>query len=210
MFNSISDSIKNKIDANPLNFNTDGDSTRRQAMHAITQNELDSNSDLGKKIHALPLIDTNVGNNLETVNYDAKHLAKRCWTSLISGKLEVANIQVTKQDVADILKLADIRTHEVESLVYPRDKQNVPLATDCLLSFIEVTKDEAKRKQIPFKLTLVENVLVLVAAVYEAIVCLYSYAEHSLTDQVWNNGGVVSSIIAYFNNNENNELKFLV
>uniref|UniRef100_A0A7M5X508 Uncharacterized protein n=1 Tax=Clytia hemisphaerica TaxID=252671 RepID=A0A7M5X508_9CNID len=196
MFNNISQSIKNKIDANPLNFNTDGDSTRRQAMHAITQNELDSNSDLGKKILALPLIDTNVGNNLETVNYDAKHLSKRCWTSLISGKLEVANIQVTKQDVGDIMKLADIRTHEVESLVYPRDKQNVPLASDCLLSFIEVIKDEAKREQIPFKLTLIKNVLVLVAAVYEAIICLYSYAEHSLTDQVWDNSGVVSSIFS--------------
>ncbi|XP_066920943.1 uncharacterized protein [Clytia hemisphaerica] len=94
------------------------------------------------------------------------------------------------------MKLADIRTHEVESLVYPRDKQNVPLASDCLLSFIEVIKDEAKREQIPFKLTLIKNVLVLVAAVYEAIICLYSYAEHSLTDQVQFIATGASSLLA--------------
>lgn len=184
MFTDISACIKEKINANPLNFNTDGDSTRRQAMHAITQNVLESDSELGKIIYALPLVDKYVGDNMETVNYDAKHLVKRCWTSLISGKLTVGGIQLSKKDMEAVLEDAEIRTHNVESLIYPRDKQNVPSATDCLLSFIEVINDQEKSSKLPFKLTMIQDTLELVAAVYEGLVCLYSCVEYSLTQQV--------------------------
>ena len=175
MFMDISDSMKEQIKANPLNFNTDGDSTRRQSMHAITQNQLDLDSELGKIISSLSFVDTKVGNNLETVNYDVKHLVKRCWTALISGKLTIGGVTLTKEDVTAILQISENRTHKVESLVNPRDKQNVPSATDCLLSFIEVIQDAEKIRKIPFKLTMVQCVLEMVASVYEALNYYYYY-----------------------------------
>ena len=198
MYMDISDAMKEKIGANPLNFNTDGDSTRRQAMHAITQHDLDLDSDLGKTISSLALVDRKVGKNQETVNYDAKHLVKRCWTSLISGKMEVGGVVLTKKDVEVIIEGAERRTHKVQSLVYPNDKQHVPHATDCLLSFIEVVRDQEKRKKIPFKLTMVLNELNLVAAVYECLVCLYSYVTCSLTEQVELIAKGASSLLALF------------
>ena len=108
MYMDISDSIKEKIHANPLNFNTDGDSTRRQSMHAITQNDLNLDSDLGKVISSLPLIDRKVGKNDETVNYDAKHLVKRCWTALVSGKLEIGGVILMKKDVEILLFITGV------------------------------------------------------------------------------------------------------
>ena len=126
------------------NVNSDGDSTRRQALHAITNNDLNLLSELGEIIKQLMFADQKVAKYNETINFDAKHLAKRCWTSLISGKLEVNSVILTKKDVSGILALSEQKTHEVQSLVYPNDKQNVPSASDTLLSFIEVINDTEK------------------------------------------------------------------
>ena len=198
MYVDISDALKDKIDANPLNFNTDGDSTRRQAMNAITQYDLDMDSELGKIISALPLIDRKVGKNQETVNFDAKHLVKRCWTSLISGKLEIGGVLLTKKDVEGVLEASEKKTHSVESLIYPRDKQSVPHATDCLLSFMEVINDSEKQQKIPFKLTMVLNDLLLVVVVYEALVCMYSYVTYSLTEQIQLISKAATCLLALF------------
>ena len=129
-------------------------------------------------------VDQKVGKYNETINFDAKHLAKRCWTSLISGKLEVNSVILTKKDVSGILALSEQRTHEVQSLVYPIDKQSVPSASDTLLSFIEVINDTENQKRIPFKLTLVHSDLAMLGSVYDGIMSLFSYVDFSLTDQI--------------------------
>ena len=183
MYADISDAMKLKIDANPLNFNTDGDGTRRQAMHALMKYEVDKNSELGKLLTSLLLLDLKLGKNEETVNFDPKHLVKRCWTSFLSGKLEIGGVLLTKNDLEALLELAERRTHSINSLVYPTDKQSVPHATDCLLSFIEVINDPDKSKKLPFKLTMIQNDLSMVAAVYEGLICLYTYVSSSLTEQ---------------------------
>lgn len=77
MYMDISDSMLKKLGVKPLNFCTDGDSTRRQALNSITQHEILISSALGKEVHQLQLIDRKVGKNDETVNFDAKHLVKR-------------------------------------------------------------------------------------------------------------------------------------
>ena len=59
-------SLLDKVGAPAINFCTDGDSTRRQALHAITDNQLDLQSDLGKIIGALHLVDQTIGKNNET------------------------------------------------------------------------------------------------------------------------------------------------
>ena len=184
MYVSISDSMKDILGAPAQNFNSDGDSTRRKALHAITNNNLDLTSELGKTMTQLMFVDLNVGRNNETINFDVKHLAKRCWTSLISDKLQVNSVTLTKKDISAILKLSERRTHDINTLVYPNDKQNVPLASDTLLSFIQVVTDTEKQKRIPLKLIPVIPDLVMLASIYDAIMCLYSYVNFSLTDQI--------------------------
>ena len=91
MYSDISACLLEKTGAGAMKFCTDGDSTRRRAIHAITNHQLNVKSDLGKIIDSLPLVDRKVGRNYETKNYDAKHLAKRSWTSLINGELTVTD-----------------------------------------------------------------------------------------------------------------------
>lgn len=110
----------------------------------------------------------------------------------------VAGVIIFKNDMEEILKASEKRKHSVESLVYPRDKQNVPQATDCILSFIEVVSCEEKQKKLPLKLTLAVNDLLLVAAVYEGLVCLYSYVSSSLEDQVRLIAKGASSLLALY------------
>ena len=166
MYYDISKSLLDKVGAPAINFCTDGDSTTRQALHAITDNQLDLQSDFGKIIGTLYLVDQTVGKNNETKHFDAKHLVKRCWTSLIRDKLQVGEVTIMKADLKCILQLSEKRTHEVESLLYPKDKQNVPSASDCLLSFIEVIMDPGKNKNIPFKLIPIINFLKMVACIH--------------------------------------------
>ena len=71
----------------------------------------------------------------------------------------------------------------MESLLYAKDKQNVPTASDCLLSFIEVVTDSENAKHIPFKLTPILGYLKMIAAVYDALLCL-CYVEYSLSQQM--------------------------
>ena len=78
MYVSISESMKCILGAPAQNFNSDGDSTRRQALHAITNNDLNLLSELGEIIKQLMFVDQKVGKYNETINFDAKHLAKRC------------------------------------------------------------------------------------------------------------------------------------
>ena len=184
MFVTISQCMKETLGMPAMNFNSDGDPTRRQAFNAITKHDLDMDSDLGKIIEKLHLVDRKVGKNNETVNFDAKHVAKRCWTGLISEKMEVNKVVVNKHDLSKFLENSDTRTHNINTLVHPTDKQNVPCATDMLLSFICIVNDEDKQKRIPFKFTPVLVELKMVGAVYEAVICLYSYVNMSLTEQI--------------------------
>ena len=184
MYTEISDGMNKLYGAPSLNFNTDGASDRRQALHAITDYTLDISSELGKKIDSLPLVDQTVGKYNETKNFDPKHLAKRCWTSFISGKLSVAGVILEKKDLKDVVGASMVRTHDVNTLIFPDDKQNVPCATDCLLSFIDVVTDEEKQKKLPFKLTPILNELILLAAIYKAVLCLYTCVSYSLTEQI--------------------------
>ena len=184
MYVSISDSMVDILGAPAQNFNSDGDTTRRQALHAITNHDLDLTSELGKIIVQLDFVDLKVGKHNETLNFDAKHIAKRCRTSLISEKLVLKSLTLTKKDVGDILALSERRTHDVDSLLNPKDKQNVPLASDTLLSFIEVVTDIEKQKKLPLKLLPVTPELIMLASVYEAIMCMYSYVNFSLTEQI--------------------------
>ena len=65
-----------------INICTDMGTTRRQVMHNIMQHEISFFCPIYSYVKDLPFVDTKLGKNLETVNFDAKHLAKRCWCTM--------------------------------------------------------------------------------------------------------------------------------
>ena len=132
-------------------------------------------------------------------NFDVKHLVKRCWTNIIKGTVKIQGAKLLKADIKKLLQLLTIDYHDVviyealcfdveqgwmngihndsndvENIIYPKDKQNVPAATACLLKFVDaITTD--KLNLISYKLYQIKkNKLKLLAAVYEGHLCLYS------------------------------------
>ena len=182
LYDHISKSIKSKTGFAPLSYNTDGDSLRRQVLHALMSHVVSPTSELGILMRLLPLMDLLVGEDDETANYDGKHLAKRLWTSIITN-LKINGVPINKADLKVILELSTcIDARDVLSIICPKDKQNVPMATSCLLRMVDVVSE--KIGEIPYKLYSIRHHLRLLANVYEGILALYAYVHLSLSQQV--------------------------
>ena len=80
----------------------------------------------------------------------------------------VTGITIIKRDLADLLSLAqDMEPLTIESIVHPRDKQSVPLATKFYMLFIEVVKNEENDSIIPFRLQTIYNQLQIMSGIIE-------------------------------------------
>ena len=156
-----------------LNFCTDGDGTQRRAINSLMSFLLNLESPFEEIIGMLPLGDLLVGELNETSNFHVKHLVKRC-------TVKIQGITLLKVDIKKLLQLLTIDSHDVEKIIYPRDKENVPTAIACLLKFGDVIKTD-KINLILYKLYQIKNKLKLLAAVYEGLLCLYSYVDLSIS-----------------------------
>ena len=71
----------------------------------------------------------------ETVDFHAKHLAKRLRNYFIGSNCKFTNTMLYRKDMIKILDLAtDKPKHGLKELVNPKDKQNVVMATEFLYS----------------------------------------------------------------------------
>ena len=59
MFQSLANEYYKITGKPPMNFSTDGDSTRRQVFNSLLSHELDSTSSLGAILSGIPLVDSN-------------------------------------------------------------------------------------------------------------------------------------------------------
>ena len=117
-----------------------------EGKYSLMSNDLSSDSPIHPTISSLRLMDMKVGPNEETVNYDAKHLVKRIRSSLIGGNFNIGEGRtLLKTDLEKILQLAPNNSpHSIESLISPKDKQNVPLATQLLFLFSDAVIEKEK------------------------------------------------------------------
>lgn len=79
--------IKKKHGFPLLNVCTDGDASRRQLMGSMMQEKVDDKYAWFQHISNLPLVDYTAGPDGITTNFDPKHLVKRCWRMVLSGKI---------------------------------------------------------------------------------------------------------------------------
>ena len=81
-------------------------------------------------ISKMRLIDTLVGSNEETTNYDLKHLAKRIRKCLIGDNFHIGIHGVLmKSDLEKVLTcVPNESNHSTKELLNPAEKKNAPLA----------------------------------------------------------------------------------
>ena len=67
-----------------------------------------------------------------TIDFDAKHLSKRLRTPIIDGKMSILEKKIDAQVVKSILHPQGVSDREIQPVLNPADKQNVPLAVKLL------------------------------------------------------------------------------
>ena len=186
IFKAAAADIHERTGNSLMNFNTDGDSTRRLVLHNyIMINKADDTTQVGKIIIGIPLVDRNCGVNLETVSYDPKHLIKRLWNTIINQSTVIANITLLKDDLKILLLLAnDVQPLQVDALVHPKDKQNVPAATKFMLLLIEVLGNDDSIKRLSFRLQGIIPELKLLANIIDGLLHFYVYSDSTIEQQL--------------------------
>ena len=133
LFETLGEEYKAATGKDPMNYGTDGDGTRRQVFNSLLNHHLDPDSPIGQIISKLQLVDQLCGVHNETVSYDPKHLAKRCWTAFVNESVAMQGITIKKSDLKSLFSLLpESNSLHIDTLLYPKDKQNVPSASSFL------------------------------------------------------------------------------
>ena len=185
LINEISAGFRKKFGVPLLNWSTDGDSVRRKIFDFLMSYDLKEDSPIYEIMSKLKLVDLKVGRNEETTNFDAKHLAKRFRTFIVGGNFKVGNTIVSKTDVKKILETVPNDTNvSNDSLLNPRDKQNVPLAVQLLRHFSKAVEDVDKLKAINFKIEGIAEELHLMKYVIDGVLCTFVDTTITIKEQL--------------------------
>ena len=125
-----------------------------------------------------------VGSQEETVDFDAKHLAKRLRNQLLSTMFTVNEVALTRTDLSTNLSLAaEDSKHRIEQLTNPDDRQNISLATDLLLTFAKAVKLPTL-SSVGIRVVSVAPALALLGLIVEGVLALYAYVTASIKEQL--------------------------
>ena len=147
--------------------------------------ELDEDSPIYPVMSKLRLVNLQVGRNEETTNFDAKHLSICMLTSTVGGNFKIGDIVLSQSDMAKILAcVPNESNHRMEQLLNPKDKQNVPLATQLLLLYCKAIDDIDKLKTLSFKIAGIAEELHLFKYVIEGVLCTYIDLKITIQEQL--------------------------
>ncbi|XP_066914918.1 uncharacterized protein [Clytia hemisphaerica] len=168
-----------------LNWATDGDATRRMLFDQLMCYDLPPTSPIYDTISKLKLVDMKVGPHDETVNFDHKHIAKRIRGNITNNNFRIGDRTMLRSDVEKILSLAPNETKfSNSSLICPKDKQNVPLATTLLFQFVKAVRDVDTLKTINLRVADVSEELHLLGFIIEAVLACYATPDTTIKSQL--------------------------
>ena len=173
------DFLKEKYGVSVMNLCTDGDSTRRQAYNMFMCHTVSIISDIYLIVGKLPFVDLTVGPNLETANFDAKHMIKRYWNNILRGRCCINGVAVTKTHLKEMFSQNDSSV-SYDHILCPKDRQNVPAATDFCLNFIDCISSGV----IPYALQAIHSELKMLATVLKGILMFYDYTDATIAEQL--------------------------
>ena len=177
LIQAVCSEMKKRTGYGLMNVTTDGDPTRRQAFEHIRTEDADQ-FDWFDLVSDLPLMDYTVGPDGTTVNFDPKHMAKRTWRMILSEKMQINGVMITKKLLAEFL---EGNSHGVgEEQLHPKDKQNVDAATKFLLAFIEASQKE----DLPYNFLPIKQELKLLGQIIKGLLSFYVYVEMNISEQL--------------------------
>ena len=174
----VNDKMKEKYSFPLMNFCTDGDGTRRKVANILMKTRVDHTYPWFSHIGNLPLVDNVAGPEGITVNFDPKHMVKRCWFMLLREKMVINGIALTKTLLKELFLGNNYGVGE--SALYPKDKQNVKSATSFLLAFIESTQ----KTEVPYNLVPIKSDLMLLGEVFSGLLSFYLFTDISISEQI--------------------------
>ena len=178
LISEVNNKMKENYSFPLMNFCTDGDGTRRKVANILMQFKVDHTYPWFSHIGNLPLVDNVAGPDGITVNFDPKHMVKRCWFMLLREKMVINGIALTKTLLKELFVG---NTYGVgENALYPKDKQNVKSATSFLLAFIESTQ----KTEVTYNLVPIKSDLMLLGEVFLGLLSFYVFTDKSISEQI--------------------------
>lgn len=119
---------------------TDGESSFRSMRYRLgLSKEIDPESPLGLKLHKLPGFNTACGQNGLITSSDPKHVIKRFASMVRSTRgVQIGDTIIKREDFRHVLiDMAELSEKQVDALLNPADKQNVPSAVNLLKHLLD-------------------------------------------------------------------------
>ncbi|KAG1830365.1 hypothetical protein EV424DRAFT_1580033 [Suillus variegatus] len=177
---------------------SDGDSRRRQALARLTMSEeLPTTSPIFGRLSTLPLMNLRCGLDDLTGDFDAKHNFKRYRNSLLRKKGvtvrgAVITAAILKHHLSSLPKLTERR---IDALLYPNDKQDVPLA----FSLLTAIAPDATPTYV-----VTRRILQLLGKLYSHLLEPYTNVELSLQHQLEHLSAAAHITLALYEENKGN------
>ena len=198
LIQGISDEVLRLSGCPLMCWSTDGDSTRRQIFDKLMEYPLQKTSPIYGIISKLRFIDTMVGKHEETLDFDAKHLAKRMRNYFVGSNCKFGDTLLYRKDISKILELSPEKLkHAIKELVNPKDKQNVGIATEFLYT-LSIGLRSPDLKNINIRVAAIADDLRHFADVIDGLLCIYSYVESSIEDQLNNVSYAAFTLLCLF------------
>ena len=186
MIESISQGFVDEHGVPLLNWATDGDGTRRIIFNGLSKHHLNPSSPIYPIISKCYLLDQTAGQHEETTDFDAKHLVKRIKYHITGENFRIGDTSFSQADVRAILEAATIRPSQksVDQIINHGDKQNVAVATELLLLFVNVCSNEQLITGLGVKFGFCITELQLLSLVFDGVLTQYCYVIDDIGEQI--------------------------
>ena len=116
--------------------------------------------------------------------HDPKHLVKKSWTSFTKESVGISDITINKTDLKALFTaLPDSNDLEIDGLLFPNDKQNVPAAMKFLLNFNDAVRN-IPIKDFPYRLVSIRDQLLTLTYVFEGLLSFYIDTKTTISKQI--------------------------
>ena len=172
-----------------VNIGTDGESV------SLRRYPLSNISPIYEDLHLLEYLDLITGPRDPTVEFDVKHQCKRIRNNLFKWGITILGVKFDAATLRVILRGMKIyKEMEIEAMVNPADKQNVPLAVKLVDA---LSKELDKENLSPGLLNMLPSFRIL-AVICNGILSLFARADMSIHDTLGHLSVMVHTLLFLF------------
>ena len=159
---------------------TDGDAVRRSVLHNMAKVELPEDVSFYKYLKDLDYMEMETLPMGVTVNYDGKHLCKRIRNNILSGSITMFGRKFDTAFLCLFLKYLNYSDTDINAMLSPDDKQNVPNA----VKLLKVFSADINKNSLPIGFVDILPAVTAMNTICQGVLALFDSIELSIEEQL--------------------------